>query len=56
MKPFERVERAVEALEMGFTGGELKIRETSPRAGRVMNWGFCTRRELIFLETGDFSA
>ena len=46
VKPVERVEHAVEALEKWITGGELKIGEMSPRAGRVMNWGFCTRREL----------
>ena len=56
MKPVERAEHAVEALEKWITGGELEIGEMGPGAGRGTNRGFCTRRELISLETGDFSA
>lgn len=58
MKPFERVKHAVEALHARQVvhWRELKIRERSPREGRVMKRGFCTRRELISLETDDFSA
>lgn len=58
MKAFERVKHAVEALRarqvVHWRGAESQGEES--KRGETNESGFCTRRELISLETDDFSA